>query len=273
MTLLRIFGDEAGTMPQDDDGDVFTAATVATLNEVPQIEQTNGHVPWLIEQLRTWNVVPCVGFLKPRPGYGQAIQQKMQKIDTMARVTRLMTGMNRKYLSRDGLPTRNYIWLHIMAQSIARAVTAVIFRTEITAIEITLDQKTMTVPTRTLFEKISSKIPIQLAEALNEASKTDPEKVSLYKSRVSFSSDAISLRWSDQACASGSEGGLCLAHYLASHYRTGLLRSSEPRIKTLLRENGFTRVEIDLTDLFLAPLDRKTVREWEINTGLKEPKL
>jgi hypothetical protein len=272
MTVLRIFGDEAGTMPQDDADGVFTAATVATLNEVPTMEQPSGHVSWLIEQLKVLNATPSVAFVKPKPGYGKAFTDKLQKMDTMARVTRLITGANSKYLTKDGLGPRNYLWVHLMGQSIKRAVVAAILRTEVTAIEITLDQKTMAASTRTLFDANSLKIRKQLMTVLEKARRIDLEKAALYESRVKFSPNSISICFSDETRASGAEGGLRLAHYLATLYRKGLMKDGESGIQTRLRENGFTSVEIDCTDLLLAPLDRRTIRKWEISTGLRKPK-
>jgi hypothetical protein len=271
MSVLMIFGDEAGTMPEEDDGDVFTAATVATLVKIPMINQPSGKVGWLVEQFKAFGAIPHVAFVKPKLGYGKAIKERQQKMNTMARITRLMTGTNRDFLTRDGMPLRNYIWLYCMGQSIAQAVVSAVIRTEIHRIEIILEQKTMAVPTRTLFESQLPGISNLLLSVLKKAHEVDSSRAALYESRIKFSSDSISLCWSDQTCASGSEGGLCLAHYLASLYRRGLVRSGEPRIKTLLREEGFTGVEMDITDKLISPLNRKSIQKWEKNTGLREP--
>jgi hypothetical protein len=273
MAVLMIFGDEAGTMPEGDDGDVFTAATVSTLVEIPMINQPSGQTGWLIEQFKAFDAIPRVAFLKPKPGYGKAIKEKMQKMNTMARVTRLMTGANKNYLTRDGVPLRNYVWLYCMGQSIGQAVVSAVIRTEIHRIEIILDQKTMAVPTRTLFESQLLKTSNQLLAVLKDAREVDSSRAALYEFRVKFTADFISLCWSDQTCASVYEGGLCLAHYLASLYRRGLVRSEEPRIKMLLKEEGFGGVEMDFTDKLISPLNRKSIQRWEENTGLREPSL
>jgi hypothetical protein len=271
MAVLIIFGDEAGTMPEEDDGDVFTAATVSALVQIPTINQPCGQIGWLIEQFKAFDVIPRVAFLKPKPSYGKVIKEKLQKMNTMARTTRLMTATNRDYLTRDGVPLRNYVWLYCMAQSIAQAVVSAVIRTEVHRIEIILDQKTMAVPTRTLFQHQLLKISNQLLAVLKKAREVDSSRATLYETRVKFSSGSISLCWSDETCASGFEGGLRLAHYLASLYRRGLTRSEEPRIKALLREEGFAGVEMDFTDKLISPLNRKSIQQWEKNTGLREP--
>ncbi len=272
MTVLRIFGDEAGTMPKDDHGDVFTAATVSTLMQVPTISEQIGHMPQLIEQLDALEAILSIAFLEPNPGYGEAVNKKLEKMCTMARYTRLMTGANADYLTSDGFGLRNWVWVYCMAQSIERTIVRALFRAEIHSIEIILDQKTMPAPTRTLFKKQLSMVPNRVREVLREARNMDYTRATMYESRVKFSSEAISVCWSDEPCASGSEGGLTLAHYLATHYRRGLLRRGSG-IMPLLNEAGFNNVAIDLTDLIISPIDKQIIQSWENNTGLREPNL
>ena len=104
--------------------------------------------------------------VKPRAGYGKAINEKLQKINTMSRVARLMTGANKQYLTSDGISLRNFVWVGCMIQSIAQAVPLALLQAEINAFETILDQKTMAVPTRTFFEKQLRKIGHQLGVVL-----------------------------------------------------------------------------------------------------------
>lgn len=270
MTILRIYGDEAGTMPLDDDGDVFVAATVSILGDHPKINKPNGHLGWLIDQFKTLNAVPFVAFIKPVPGYGNRIKIKLDKMNIMARMTRLMTGANAQYLIQEGLPLRNYIWIHCMGLAIALATfKGGIIRQYIDKVDILLDQKTMQVPYRNLLKSLIQKTPRSLGEILEQAKRIDPRQAETFQSRLKFSEDTVSLAWSDEIDNANSEGGLDLAHYLASHYHKGLKKSNNAA-KLMLSQSGFRDADKELTDT-ITSIDPRAVKEWEINTGLREP--
>ncbi len=273
MAILRIYGDEAGTMPLDDNGDVFVTATVSILGDHPSINNPNGHLQWLIDQLKTLQAIPFVAFIKPIPGYGDRIKQKLGKINIMARMTRLMTGANSQYLTQEGIPLRNHIWNHCMSLSIALATfNGGIIREHIDKVDILLDQKTMLDPSRNLFKNVVQKAPRTLWEVLEQAKRINPQQVNKFESRLKFSQDTISLAWTDEIDNSSSRGGLHLAHYLASHYHKGLKRSNNPAIKLLLSQSGFQNTDMELTDR-ITSIDPRAIKDWEINTGLREPEI
>lgn len=200
MAILRIYGDEAGTMPLDDNEDVFVTAMVSILGDHPLINKPNGHLQWLMDQFKALHAVPFVAFIKPIPGYGKCVKQKLDKMNTMARMTRLMTGTNSQYLTQEGLPLRNYIWVHCMSLSIGLATfKGGIIREYIDKVDILLDQKTMPVPSRNLLKSLIGKAPSTLGEVLNQAKRRfDPQQVKEFESRLKFSQDTISLTWSDE---------------------------------------------------------------------------
>jgi hypothetical protein len=273
MAILRIYGDESGTMPLDDNGDVFVTATVSILGDHPSINEPNGHLRWLIDQLKELHAIPFIAFIKPTPGYGNRIKQKLDKTNTMARMTRLMTGANSQYLTQEGIPLRNHIWNHCMSLSIAMATfNGGIIREHIDKVDILLDQKPMRDPSTNLLKNLIQKAPPTLWEVLQQAKlRFDPQQVKKFESRLKFSQD-ISLAWSDEIHNPSSKGGLDLAHYLANHYHKGLKKSNNPAIRLLLSQSGFQNVDIDLTDR-ITSIDPRAIKNWEINTGLREPKV
>ena len=271
MATLKIYGDEAGTMPQSDNGDIFVTGTVAILGDSPIINEPDGHIPWLVERLKDFKAFPYISYIKPTIGYGNKIKIKNEKTNTMARMTRLMTGANRHYLTQEGVPLRNYVWLYCMKQVIGQALVGAIFNDVVEKIEIVLDQKTMQIPTRNLFKNQIQITADQLADVLEQAKQIFPhQKISLLESRLKVVPNTISLLWSDEDNTSSSKGGLSLAHYLASHFRRGLINSDIPTIKTLLIKAGFNNIDVNLTEL-ITTIDQRVIDNWENNTGLKAP--
>ncbi len=271
MAILRIYGDEAGTMPQSDNGDIFVTGTVSILGDSPIINEPNGHIPWLIDRLKAFKAFPYISYIKPTNGYGNKIKMKIKKMNTMARMTRLMTGANSHYLTQEGVRLRNYVWLYCMKQLIGQALVGAILRDVVEKIEIVLDQKTLATPTRNLFKNQIQITADQLAGVLEQAKQIFPhQKISLLQSRLKVVPNSISLLGSDEDTTSSSKGGLDLAHYLASHFRQGLINSDIPTIKTLLIQAGFNNIDMNLTEQ-MTTIDQRAIDNWENNTGLKAP--
>jgi hypothetical protein len=273
MAILRIYGDEAGTMPQSDNGDIFVAATVSVFGAPPIITEPDGHIPWFLNKLKDFKALPYVSYIKPVTGYGNDIKRKIEKMNVMARMTRLITGANRSYLTQEGVPLRNYVWLYCMKIAIGQALVGSIFRGEVEKIEVVLDQKTMATPTRTLFKNQVQITDHQLAGVLDQAKLIYPhQKISSIEARLRTVHNSISLLWSDEDTTSISKGGLHLAHYLASHFRKGLLGSDIPTIQKLLIDEGFNNIDLNITDQ-ITSIDQRAINNWEKNTGLKEPSI
>jgi len=271
MAILRIYGDEAGTMPQTDNENSFVTATISILGDPPVINEPDGHTSWLIDQLNALKALPYVSYIKPVIGYGNKINKKIEKLNILARTTRLMTGANTHYLTQEGILLRNYVWVYCMKQAIGQAVVGAIMRGVVDKIEIVLDQKTMAMPTRTLFDKQVQITGDQLAGVLEQAKQIFPhQKISLLESRLKVLPNSISLLWSDEDNTSTSKGGLDLAHYLASHFRRGLIKSDIPTIKTLLVQAGFNNIDVNLTNK-ISSIDQRAINNWESTTGLRAP--
>ncbi|MDD5556560.1 MAG: hypothetical protein PHN82_04825 [bacterium] len=271
MAILRIYGDEAGTMPMNDGDPPFVAATVAILGDPPTIDKPNGHVDWLVKKIKELNAFPHISYIYPDRGYGNKIQSKLSKMNTMARATRLITGANRHYLTEEGIGLRNWVWQFCMGQAIAQATVSAIAKDFVDGLSIVLDQKTMPKPTRRIFIDSVHRLSGQLNGILQAARRMNRDEAELFKSRLRFTNADMCIIWSDSSLAGDSQGGLWLAHYLAGHYQKGLSRGKEMVVRERLSKAGFARVEKDITDMITAPINRASIERWKRNTGLEEP--
>jgi len=255
----------------DSDG-VFVAATVATIDGIPVVDGRDGHRPWLVNRLVDASALPFVVYVKPWPGYGEAIRAKMSKMNTMARATRLVTGANKRYLSEEGIQARNFIWARVVDQSIGGAILRGTLKTRIERIIIFLDQKALGRPMKEfLFDRIADQRRL-LLNTLGTARQLNPAQVQRLESQVAFSRDSVSTHFSDEPEARTAEGGLLLAHYLAKHSHRYLSKGKSPSIFELLSDKGFRDFHLDITQFVVRSISAEAIQEWERKTGLREPK-
>lgn len=263
MALLRIYGDEAGTMPEEDNGangDIFVAATVAVLGNPPQIDyKASRNLSWLINEMKDKDMIPGIAFIKPVPDYGNSIKKKMDKGRVMAQYTH----------QEEIISLRNYVWVYCMIQAIGKSLIKAILKDQIDGIEIILDEKSFAKPTRYFFKHFILNINDYLKNTFSDVQSIFPEIINVLSSRVNFSQNQISLCWSDEIDSSIPSDGLILAHNLASKYRKGLLRSDNPVIKSQLGKAGFKDIDFNFTEK-ITTIDPRVIENWKRNTGLPE---
>lgn len=272
MSILKIYGDESGTMPVKDNDQLFVTATISTFNDKVIFERKSGHRDWLVKQIKTLNAIPFITYIKPFKGYGLLLKAKMDKLNTMARATRLITGKNKKYLTNNGIPIRNYIWTHCMIQSISQLIIKNIFTYEVKKIHIFLDEKTMSPPSRLLFIKEIKEIRQYILNTLNKIKVFNNKFVDYLENNIAFDSENIIIKWSDEIEDTNTIAGLTLAHYLASHFYKDMIKKNGPKIIQLLNKNKYDDFVFDITNIFLKSLNEETINLWKKNTGLREPK-
>jgi len=272
MSTLKIYGDEAGTMPLDDGGDVFTAACLSFRDEAPPLDRFRGTLDWLVEYVRACGAVPMVCFVRPRSGYGDAVKAKVSKTDTMARATRLLTGANASYLPVRGIGDRNWVWTECMFQAIGCSIFAGLARWKIEAVNIVLDEKSFPSDYRTT---IRTRLPLLrglLEQQVKAFGSANPAAGQLMLRRFAFSDTDITLQWSDESGARSSSDGLRLADLLASSCRQALMkpeaRIAVPELMAAVGEDYL----IDVTDVLMRPVSAANIETWRRNTGLPEPR-
>lgn len=255
MTTLRIFGDESGEIAIDDNDGPFVAATVSFLGDNPIIHELQRRSDLFVNQLKEIKAIPRVAFVYPQPGYGERLAKKYSKINTMARVTRLITGANEQYLTRGGIELRNHIWSRCMGGAIIQAIVSAIAIDSIDNVVIVLDQRSLAKPQKNLFRRTLNGIRANLDNILNGIERLKPIGVAGLKANPRFSQDSMSILFSDDPAVIDAEGGLLLADHLAKLFLRDLRHASKCPIKKELEKGGFSHCDKDLTEeILLSPV-------------------
>ena len=275
MATLYIFGDESGTMPMDDADKPFVAATIAVLDNPPVLVRGSDDDEKMAEIFASLNIIPFAAIVKPYPGYGKVLKAKYDKINVMARATRLITGARAPYLDdktlREGFDLRNTVWVNAMVQAIANAVLNTLFTNSVDAVQVILDRKTMTPSMRQFFkEMIVNRIGEGTKQFLRSFLTVNPTVVSEWEDHVRFSSETTAFSWSDESEELEKQFGLRLADRFARKvYQAQITR--QPGIEAILAAAGFEGFVSDISEL-VTRLDERLVDNFIKKTGLPEPK-
>jgi len=262
-------------MPVNDNEKPFVAVTVAVLNNTPALIKGSDNDQKMVEIFKKLNVVPFAAIVKPFPGYGNALKVKHDKMQVMARATRLVTGTSAEYLDQktltDGFDLRNTVWGHAMLQAIANAVLSTVFTSTIDAVKVILDRKTMRPPMRIFFkEMVAKRLGVGTLQFLRSFLPMNPSIVSQWERRAQFSAETTSFNWSDDSEEFGKQFGLRLADRFARKiYQSQIAR--QPGIETMLRDAGFDEFMVDISKL-VTRLSHRAVDNFKRNTGLPEPR-
>ena len=272
MAVLHIFGDESGSMPVNDEDKPFVAATVTFIEKTPIAVKGSNDDKILVSIFKDQAVIPFAAVVNPFPGFGKALKYKHDKMQVMARATRLVTGANSEYIDPTGVNLRNFVWSHAMLQAVVHAIRSTMFTTAIDSLRIVLDEKTMTHPMRRLFTETVQRMGTSVREFLKKHARLDPVNMSLYKSRVQFSADTTVINWSDDAEEFRSVFGLKLADRFAHKVYQQLENAERLGIEQNLREAGFKDFLLDITRI-VTRFDQRLVDNFRRNTGLPEPRV
>ncbi len=269
--ILRVYGDESGTMPTDDTDAPFVFAAFGTFGDPPHLTNAERRAIWLARELASIRAFPFIGYVVPAVGYAKTYLAKIAKMDTMSRATRLTTGANKRFLPDAGLEPRNYLWGLCAQAVIVNVVLTAMVRHAVDRVEIVLDEKTLPEPTRFLMREIAACLPGLVFETAHELRDIDPSRTALLKARVTFTRRDVSLRWSDEPGTTGARVGLLLADCMASVTQRSLRRKGRPVLFSELEKAGFRGFTLDLQDTLLAPISGRAAEKWKEHTGLVEP--
>lgn len=276
MATLYIFGDESGTMPVNDADKPFVVATVAVLDNPPVLVSGSDEDKRMIDIFVRLRIIPFAAIVKPYDGYCKTLKAKYDKIQVMARTTRLVTGAKPPYLDektlKKGFDLRNTVWGHAMVQSVANAVLNTLFTNSIDAVEVIFDRKTMTRSMRQFFKEfIVYRLGQGTKQFLRSISALNPSVISEWESRVCFSSETTALRWSDESEELEKQFGLRLADRFARKIYQARTTHT-PAIEEMLEAAGFEGVVRDITDV-VTHFDERLVEKFRKTTGLPQPQV
>lgn len=270
-SILNIYCDESGTMPIDDSTDLFLTASVGVVNQHISFDKKSGHKNWLIDRLKQFNSIPFITFILPKKGYGNIVKAKFDKINTMARYTRLITGRNTHYLDEDGLRIPNFIWSFCMLKSIGNVILNAVDQQEINKIQIFIDDKSFSKPSKMFFiNSLFRQLNIMI-DSITKLKGYFPSQTNRLLERINKIEGETSLYWRDESDASPAKEGLEIAHYLAYHFRKDFRKKTKTCISKLLTESKYDYFQMDVTELLIQPINEKTIEDWKKNTGLPEP--
>lgn len=259
-------------MPTDDHHHPFCAAAIATFDAPPALKNGSGHKNDLAEVFGKFKCAPQVVFVRPGRGYGDLLQRKTSKLNTMARATRLITGSN-DYFPDHGHNMRNMVWIRCMAVCLARAVVLTAKTEpeqirEVTEAIVILDRKTMTKPSRQLFTDRVCSLAEDISSPRN-AVVSDKSSADI-RELIRFGRDDVSVFWSDEIPPSESQDGLFLAHRLSGLANTALSSATEAHLAQDLSME-FADLFYDATPDVVRPISKTAVDRWKKRTGLPEP--
>ena len=220
------------------------------------------------------NIIPFAAIVKPYPGYGKVLKAKYDKINVMARATRLITGASAPYLDdktlREGFDLRNTVWCHAMVQAIANAVLNTLFTNSVDAVHVILDRKTMTPSMRQFFkEMILNRIGEGTKQFLRSFLSVNPTEVSGWEDRLRFSSKTTAFSWSDESKELEQQFGLRLADRFARKVYQAQI-TGQPGIVAILEAAGFEDLVRDISGV-VTRLDERLIDNFIKKTGLPEP--
>ncbi len=262
-------------MPLNHADKPFVSATITGLDKLPIVIKGSDDDNQMVQIFNQLNIIPHVAIVKPYPGYGKLLKNKYDKIHTMARATRLITGEKMQHLDektlRYGFDLRNIVWGHAMLQTIASSVMSSLYTNPVDKIEVVLDRKTMKSSMRNLFkEMIINGIGNGIKQFLSTIRKLNPSKIYELEKRAEFSSKTTILRWSDESESLEKSFGLRLAdRFSRKIYKSQT--TNQAGIEELLKNAGYTDFIYDISEL-LTHIDNRLIDNFKRNTGLPEPK-
>lgn len=277
---IAVYGDESGTMPITDDDEVFLAAACAVPDGVPEgLPLRRSRPRQLAAHLQDAGAAPMVAYIRPGPGYSATLSGKLDRMNTMARATRLRTGANTGFVPDQGLEPRNMAWTYATLMAVATSGLLLVLRTgEVPeGLDIYLDEKTLPDPLRNLARTTAKRVGATTARGARKLARAQSasqrDLLMAFADALDLAQTEIRISWSDEPNFAGSTEGLMLADSLAHHaYRELKKSGARPAIGAALQNAGYDRWQLDATPNVLRDLDRDGVRRWEGATGLPAPR-
>lgn len=273
---LWVFGDESGTMPLRDEDGVFMATTFAILEPNARKVPTNRlQMKGTIESLKMLHARPSASIVRPTPGYGAALKRKIDTLNTLGGLTRLMSGANREFMPEGGHQPRNLVWAEAMQQAVGMAILFCSMKHHLIpgTVTVFLDRKTLKTEMRALIRHQAKSYPETASMALNQTADQLAGNVSLalreFAKALRSAPPPVSICWSDEPGFSDPISGLQLAHALSKYlFADERSAGSNPPFRTHLEAAGFREVVGDITHVLLTPVSDEAVGRWQRDHGL-----
>ncbi|MFH1419667.1 MAG: hypothetical protein ABII12_15445 [Planctomycetota bacterium] len=268
MATLRVFCDESGNLPTADSELPFLACAIATLGIMPDMNRVRKNPQDLATSLKARNSGVGMAYVVPSNGFSNALATKLNKLDTMIRMARLLDAAPGVYPTRN---PRNHIWVQCMSQAIGQAIVQALPQGTIDSMEIVLDQKTLPSRMTAEIDDLARSLPDEVSASLSRAREDLPRSAAFVAGLFRLRRDAVTLRWSDEPGVDDNSNGLRVAHCLANYGRRTVRGRLAVPINELLTQAGIGCSFIDVTAKVIGDLPEDFVEDWKARTGLPEP--
>ena len=267
---LLIFIDESGTMPLDNEKDIFAAAGIGVFDSYPIFTGQKGKKPWVIGQILKHSAIPFISYIVPDAKYFAKIHDKLDAIEKKAAATLKITGNNQKYFSTYGLERRNFLWIQTVNNCIGQIVLKATVKDSIDELVIYLDEKTLQPTSLNLFKnQIKEKLDI-MKGSLKKIENVPKKILAFIDSKLKWDKNKIRIVWSNQSEALPAIHGLEIAHYLSYHFRKDYNKAnSKENLQNRLKKAGYIYHSGEMNSVLLGDFNTKSIQDWEKNTGLK----
>jgi len=267
---LLIFIDECGTMPLNNEKDIFVAAGIGVFNNYPIFTGQKGKKPWLIGQIVKHSAIPFISYIEPDSEYYTKIHEKLENVEKMATATLEITGNNKKYFSIYGMEKRNILWILTVNNCIGRIILNATIKDSIDELVIYLDQKTLQTTSLKLFKnQIERELDI-MNGSLKKIENVSQNILAFINSKLKWNKNEIKIIWSNEPEALPATYGLEISHYLGYYFRTDYNKAySEENLQNRLRKVGYIYHSSKMNSALLGDFSARSIQDWEKNTGLK----
>ena len=160
-----------------------------------------------------------------------------------------------------------------MIQAIGQTIISKVVKTKVTDLYIILDDKSLSNEDITLFKKIVSEIITTIYDILSLIECLSPHIIKVWKENVEISEENIHIKWRSNLKNAKHNGGLILADYLSRYFLRRLIHNRLSQLIEMFKSKGVSFNIQDITDDIIKPIDPRTTKRWEKETGLKEPEL
>ncbi len=256
-------------MPESDEDGPFVTALVVSPKRIDDVGRRFRSIKWVARTISEFEAHPSITYVKPEPGFAKRWLQKTEKMKTMARARKLVTGEG-SYLAEGGMRPRNQVWFRAMHLGLTQAIIASVFRSAVSEIILVLDRKSLDeVTERFMRDRLDALIPDLRRNFLDQARKYPERTERMEECLRNLAATQVAFEWSTPK----EQAGLWLSHHLGRlAFRELEGRNRESLFETLERV-GYLHFLQDVTGLLTGPLSGRTVGRWKEETGLPVPEM
>lgn len=276
---LSLFADESGTMPKRDGDELFVGAAFAIpeSSDVDKLPRKRSNLDWTLRLLRQLGARPACLYLRPYPGFGDAVDRRYDLLSAMALVARQRTGVNAMFVGPEGVPTANTVWSVPVNSAVMLAVqdSFHFYDPPPSSVSVYFDAKTLSKESRALVEYKTRNIGASIRDSASKVlQRGDADDYPGFHAMAAnaLTPDTISIEWEHDSGFSGPPGGMHLVDSLASGARRALLDEGSAPLIARFEKEDYHGVILNVTPMVTERPNGPHIDEWEREHGLIIPR-